>query len=183
MNSYLAVSNPDAQTDLIIVMGVAGSGKSTLCKELANIYGYQFLDGDDFHSERARSLMAEGIALTDAERTPWVESIKKKLEESAKSNMHTTLAFSGLKQIHRNVLRSAGLRTIILFLDGDKETIQTRINNRTGHFMAPTLLDSQFKTMEDPRNETDVHRVSAAPKLEQVVAQAKSIVEKTLLSR
>jgi len=175
------VSNPKARTFLIIVMGVSGSGKSTLAKTLADIYGYQYLDGDDFHSAESRSLMAEGVPLTDGHRTPWVAAIKQRLQDNANHQTHTALAFSGLKQKHRDELRSAGLRTIVLYLNGNKDTIQDRINNRKGHFMAPALLESQFSSMEDPLHELDVHLIDVWSTLDQITQQACNIVNRYLL--
>ena len=181
MTSIKTVSNPQANTYLIIVMGVAGSGKSTLAKALADIYGYKYLDGDDFHSDESRALMAQGTPLTDAHRAPWVASIKTRLEDNAKQQIHTILAFSGLKQKHRDILRSAGLRTIVLYLIGDKQTIQGRINSRKDHFMAPALLDSQFASMEDPLNEPDVHLVEVWPTLDAVTQAAAKLIDSYLL--
>ncbi len=180
MTPIKAVSNPQANTDLIIVMGVSGSGKSTLAKALADSYHYQYLDGDDFHSAESRSLMAQGIPLTDEHRAPWVAAIKERLQRNALEQIHTILAFSGLKQKHRDILRSAGLRTLVLYLNGNKETIQGRLNNRKDHFMAPTLLDSQFAAMEDPLNEVDVHSVEIWHPLEQVTNAASALINKHL---
>ncbi len=177
------VSNPQASTCLIIVMGVSGSGKSTLAKALGDIYGYQYLDGDDFHSAESRSLMAEGVPLTDDQRAPWVATIKQRLQDNANHHIHTTLAFSGLKQKHRAELRAAGLRTLFLYLNGNRETIQERINNRKGHFMAPALLDSQFASMEDPLSEPDVYLIDVWPTLEQVIQQARAIINTRLLNQ
>lgn len=182
MTSIKTVSNPQASTYLIIVMGVAGSGKSTLAKALADIYDYEYLDGDDFHSHESRALMAQGIPLTDAHRAPWVAAIKARLEDNAKQQIHTILAFSGLKQKHRDILRSAGLRTIVLYLNGDKATIQERINNRKDHFMAPALLASQFASMEDPLNEPDVHLVEVWPAFDQVTQTASTLIDTHLLA-
>lgn len=181
MNESKAVSNPQSNTYLIIVMGVSGSGKSSLGKELADIYGFQYLDGDDFHSDDSRRLMAAGMALTDANRAPWVASIKQVLENSATTKNHMVLAFSGLKQNHRNLLRSAGLRTLVLYLSGDKHTIQARIGQRQNHFMPSALLDSQFASMEDPLNEPDVYLIDVRTDLAQVVAQARQIIDSALL--
>jgi len=175
-----AVSNPQATTNLIIVMGVSGSGKSTLAKALADHYGYDFLDGDDFHSAEARALMAEGVPLTDEHRAPWVAAIKQHLQTSHRD---TTLAFSGLKKKHRDVLRSAGLRTIVLYLTADKGTIEVRIANRKGHFMAPALLDSQFASMEEPAGEADVYNINVSASLDQVMAEAIRLVDEVLLEK
>ena len=182
MNTTTAVSNPHANTHLIIVMGVAGSGKSTLANALADIYDYEYLDGDDFHSDMSRALMAQGTPLTDDQRSPWVATIKQRLQDNAKRQTHTTLAFSGLKQKHRDALRSAGLRTIVLYLKGTKATIHDRILNRKDHFMAPALLDSQFASMEDPLSEPDVHLIEIWPTLNQVILAARSLIDAHLLN-
>jgi gluconokinase len=171
------ISNPHSTTNLIIVMGVSGSGKSTLSNALAKIYAYEYLDGDDFHSDESRILMAQGTPLTDSHRAPWVNAIKERLQHNAAQQIHTVLAFSGLKQQHRNILRSAGLRTIVLYLNGSKATIQERINKRKDHFMAPELLDSQFASMEDPQGEIDVHLVEIWPTLDQVTKEACDLIE------
>ncbi len=176
------ISNPSATTNLVIVMGVSGSGKSTLAKALADSYGYEYLDGDDFHSDESRALMAKAIPLTDAHRAPWVAAIKHHLQENAVHQKHAVLAFSGLKQKHRDELRSAGLRTIVLYLKGSKEMIQDRISNRQGHFMAPALLDSQFASMEDPLNESDVHLIDVWPTVDEVVTQARHLLAQYLLA-
>jgi gluconokinase len=183
MTPNKTVSNPQASTCLIIVMGVSGSGKSTLANALADIYGYQYLDGDDFHSAESRSLMAEGVPLTDDQRAPWVATIKQRLQDNANHHIHTTLAFSGLKQKHRAELRAAGLRTLFLYLNGNRETIQDRINNRKGHFMAPALLDSQFASMEDPLSEPDVYLIDVWATLEQVTQQARAVINTSLLKQ
>lgn len=182
MTPTKTISNPHAATNLIIVMGVSGSGKSTLARALADAYGYEYLDGDDFHSAEARALMAQAIPLTDEHRAPWVASIKQHLQKNATYQTHSILAFSGLKRKHRDELRSAGLRTLVLYLNGNKETIQDRINNRKGHFMPSALLDSQFASMEDPLNEADVHLIDVWPTVDQVVNQACNLIDQYLLT-
>lgn len=182
MTPKKAISSPQATANLIIVMGVSGSGKSTLARALADIYRYEYLDGDDFHSDDSRALMAQAIPLTDEQRAPWVAAIKHHLHTNSVQQIHTILAFSGLKQKHRAALRAAGLRTIVLYLHGSRETIQDRISNRKGHFMAPALLDSQFAGMEDPLDEADVHLIDIWPTIDQVVTQACSIVDQYLIA-
>lgn len=172
MSQRLAPSNINATTHLIVVMGVSGSGKSSLARALADYYGYCYLDGDDFHSDAARMRMASGQPLTDELRAPWVISICQHLQEKARKQQHCFLAFSGLKKIHRNQLRDAGLKTLFLFLHGDKLTIQDRLNKRTGHFMAPALLDSQFDTLESPSAETDIIPLDIAAPLAAITDSA-----------
>ncbi|HTF83938.1 MAG TPA: gluconokinase [Cellvibrio sp.] len=172
MIQRLAPSNMNATTYLIVVMGVSGSGKSSLARTLADYYGYCYLDGDDFHSESSRARMASGQPLTDEMRAPWVAAICQHLQDRARRQQHCFLAFSGLKKIHRNQLREAGLKTLFIFLRGDKHTIQDRLNRRTGHFMAPALLDSQLATLEDPSMETDVVPLDIAAPLATIADQA-----------
>jgi carbohydrate kinase, thermoresistant glucokinase family len=176
MIQRLAPSNIHATTYLIVVMGVSGSGKSTLAHSLADYYGYCYLDGDDFHSESSRARMASGQPLTDEMRAPWVASICQHLQERARRHQHCLLAFSGLRKAHRNQLREAGLKTIFLFLRGDKATIQDRLNRRTGHFMPPHLLDSQLAALEDPSGEADVVPLDLCAPLPTLLEQAIQVV-------
>lgn len=180
MPQLTAISNPDASTNLIIVMGVSGSGKSSLAKALADHYGYDYLDGDDFHSQEARDRMATGLPLTDTMRLPWVIRMRDYLRDAGRKQQHSTLAFSGLKRVHRDELRKAGLRTIFLFLHSDKDTIQTRVNKRAGHFMAPSLVDSQFDSLEDPSHEADTVKIDVNAPLDQVLALAIRVIDREL---
>lgn len=178
MQHSFAITNPYAQTNLIIVMGVSGSGKTSVAKALADHYGYEFLDGDDFHSQESRDLMAQGIPLTDALRLPWVIRMRDYFREAGTRNQHSTLAFSGLKRVHRDELRKTGLKTIFIFLHSDKDTIQTRVNKRAGHFMAPSLVDSQFDSLEDPSHEADVYRIDVRGSLDQVIDQVIGVIDR-----
>jgi len=183
MTFNTAASNPHATTNLIIVMGVSGSGKTTLAKALADLYGYEFLDGDDFHSDEARALMAEGVPLTDDHRAPWVAAIKQHLQSNASREKHAVLAFSGLKHKHRDMLRTAGLRTLVIHLTGEMDTIAERISRRKGHFMAPALLASQFDALESPQNEADVATLDVGTDFAQVLMQARRLVDDILLEK
>lgn len=175
-----ALTNPNSDTNLIIVMGVSGSGKSSLAKALADHYGYEYLDGDDFHSQEARNHMAQGQPLTDAMRLPWVIRMREYFRDAGNRQQHSTLAFSGLKRVHRDELRKAGLKTIFLFLSSDKDTIQTRVNKRAGHFMAPSLVDSQFESLEDPTLENDVFQIDVHAPLDQVISVAIGVIDREL---
>lgn len=178
MNS-VAITNPAASTRLLVVMGVSGSGKTSLAIALAKHYGYQYLDADDFHSEDSRARMASGLPLTDEMRTPWVMALQAHLRAEAEQNQHCTLAFSGLKHFHRNMIRAAGLKTLFIFLAGDKLTITDRLQKRTNHFMAPNLLDSQFESLEPPSTEHDVLKIDIAAPLEQVIARTIAAIDAT----
>lgn len=182
MTTPIGISNPLATTNLIVIMGVSGSGKSSIAHALAAHYGYSYLDADDFHSTEARERMANGLPLTDEMRYPWVARICEHLQAADKKHEHCVLAFSGLRQAHRDILRAAGLRTVFLFLHSNKDVIQQRIERRTGHFMAPKLLDSQFDALETPALETDVFKMDVSPTLETLIAQAIDIVDEHLLT-
>ncbi|MEN0039145.1 MAG: gluconokinase [Cellvibrio sp.] len=175
-----AISNPDSSTNLIILMGVSGSGKSSIAKALAEHYGYDYLDGDDFHSQESRDRMAQGLPLTDEMRLPWVIRMRDYFRDAARNHQHSTLAFSGLKRVHRDELRKAGTKTIFLFLHSDRSTIQTRVNQRAGHFMAPSLVDSQFDSLEDPSLEADVFEINVQASFDQVLANAIQIIDREL---
>ncbi len=138
-----------------VVMGVSGSGKTTLARALAEAWQASFLDADDFHSCGARARMASGQPLTDAMRQPWVERIAAELLRRVAEGERVTLAFSGLRRRHRDLLRATGLPLRFLFLRGDIGLVVGRMRARSGHYMPVSLLESQFATLEDPRDETD----------------------------
>ncbi len=164
-----AFSAPHNRPQLAIVMGVSGSGKSSVAKALAERMGYQYLDADDFHSDEAKACMAAGTPLTDAQRIPWVHNICAHLTQCAKNDQSCTLAFSGLRRSHRQQLRELPFHVIFLYLNGTKTLIAERMNARSNHFMPTSLLDSQFDSMEESAAETDVVSIDIDVELEQVV--------------
>ena len=145
-----------SEVRVAVVMGVSGSGKTTLAHALADAWGATFLDADDFHSDQARASMAAGEPLTDAMRQPWVARLAAELHRRVANGERVTLAFSGLRRQHRDVLRGAGLPLRFLFLRGEAALIGARMRGRSGHYMPVSLLDSQFATLEEPVAEDDV---------------------------
>lgn len=143
-------------------MGVSGSGKTTLALALAQAWDATFLDADDFHSAVARAHMASGQPLTDAMRVPWVQRIAAELQRRVAAGERITLAFSGLRRGHRDMLRAAGLPLHFVFLQGDAALIGERMGQRSGHYMPVSLLDSQFAALEPPLEEPDVTPVAVA---------------------
>ncbi len=154
----ISVMAPSDQTApvLAVVMGVSGSGKSSLAGALAEQLGFTYLDGDDYHSEEARQRMANGQPLTDDMREPWMASILQHLEQLHAQGTSCTLAISGLRRAHREQLRRSPYQVVFLFLDGDRELILQRMRQRRDHFMPPDLLDSQFASLERPVDEADI---------------------------
>jgi gluconokinase len=127
-------------------MGVSGSGKTTVGQHLAVRLGAQFLDADDFHPASNVEKMRNGVPLTDADRAPWLASLAETLKETPSF----VLACSALKAAYREVLQEAAPDMRIVLLDGTPQLIRERLGARAGHFMSPTLLESQFATLEIP---------------------------------
>lgn len=136
-----------------IIMGVSGSGKSTIGKLLSEALKIEFLDGDDFHPKANINKMSEGIPLTDEDRFPWLISINKKCKQVIKEGKSIVFACSALKESYRNILsKDIKDTTIFIFLKADKNLIITRLSERQNHFMPTTLIESQFSTLEEPKN-------------------------------
>lgn len=147
---------------LIVIMGVAGSGKTTIGTLLGQQLGIPFFDGDDFHPPENRAKMAAGHPLTDDDRRPWLASINAHLREQERNGASAIVACSALKQQYR-VWLAAGLRDLrFVYLRGTPALIAERMRSRQGHFMPPALLDSQFATLEEPRDAVVVE-VDASP--------------------
>ena len=148
------------RTRVAVVMGVSGSGKTTLARALADAWPATFLDADDFHSLAAKTRMASGHPLTDRMRAPWVRRIAADLQRRVAAGERVVLAFSGLRRRHRDRLRATGLPLRFLFLQGDPALVAARMQARQGHYMPPSLLDSQFDALELPQAEPDVARIA-----------------------
>ena len=135
----------------IIVMGVSGSGKSTLAALLAARLGCTFLEGDAFHSAAAVAMMQAGHPLSDADRWPWLDRIGAALAVEMAAHGVAVAACSALKRVYRDRLaRGVAAPMRFVLLDGDADTLRLRMRARAGHFMPPSLLDSQLATLERP---------------------------------
>lgn len=132
---------------ILIIMGVSGSGKSTVGKLLAVSIGYQFYDADDFHSIENIEKMKNGIALTDNDRASWLEAIRNQI--ISKSD-NAVIACSALKKSYRDFLAVPNKQVIYIYLKGDREILEKRLTERKGHYAGPDLLESQLATLEDP---------------------------------
>lgn len=153
---------------LIVLMGVAGSGKTTIGTLLGQRLGIPFFDGDDFHPPENRAKMAAGQPLTDDDRRPWLARINVHLRELERTDTGAIVACSALKQQYRDILAEGLTSLRFVYLRGTPALIAERMRARQGHFMPPALLDSQFATLEEPRDATVVE-VDAGP--EEVVAR------------
>ena len=135
-----------------VVMGVSGTGKSTIGKLLSDRTGWNFYDADDFHPITNIVKMKGGIPLTDEDRLPWLQKLEQLITHSLQSDRPGILACSALKSDYRQILRNGRSEVVFIYLRGDYECIQTRILQRTGHFMSSDLLRSQFDTLEEPED-------------------------------
>jgi gluconokinase len=146
----------------VVVMGVSGSGKTTMGIALASALGAPFFDGDDLHSDEARARMAHGIALTDEDRAPWLDRIGAVLADETKHPRGAVVACSALRFVYRERLRAGvGPSLRFLFLKGDKAMMRARVAGRKGHYMPASLIDSQFAALESPEAEPDVVTIAA----------------------
>jgi carbohydrate kinase (thermoresistant glucokinase family) len=136
---------------IIIIMGVAGSGKTTIGSLLARELGWNLFDADDFHPESNRAKMSQGIALTDEDRAGWLITLKELIAQTIQQNASAILACSALKNSFRDILK-VNEQVKFIYLQGTYEQIKKRLNDRTGHFMSAGMLDSQFQTLEEPQN-------------------------------
>lgn len=135
---------------IIVVMGVASSGKTVTGKSIARRLHAPFLDGDDFHPPANKDKMRAGIPLVDEDRWPWLQALAQALHTAAEPKGVSVGACSALKRAYRDVLVHGRDDVRIVFLDGTQDLIAARLAARKGHFMPPGLLASQFKTLERP---------------------------------
>ena len=134
---------------VIVLMGVSGSGKTTIGRGLADALGWKFYDGDDFHPRANVAKMARGEPLDDDDRAPWLESLRDLIRSCLARGESAVLACSALKRSYREYLlidENVGL----VYLKGDYELIEERLEGRRGHYMKPKMLDSQFAALEEP---------------------------------
>ncbi len=133
---------------VVVVMGVSGSGKTTVARALAEACGWDFGEGDDLHPRSNVEKMAAGLPLTDADRLPWLRSVRAWIDGRADAGRDAVIACSALRRSYRDVLRRP--EVVFVLLDGDRDTLLARMRARHGHFMPASLLDSQLATLEHP---------------------------------
>ena len=159
---------------IVVLMGVSGSGKTTVGRLLAHELGWPFYDADDFHPPANVAKMRRGVALTDADRAPWLDAVHAQLLRLARAGQSAVLACSALKQAYRDRL-SAGVAVLrFVYLRGDASLIRLRLARRSGHFMPIDLLRSQLDTLEPPADAIAVD-IDASP--EQIAARIRAHLE------
>lgn len=139
-----------------IIMGVSGCGKTTIGKILADKLHLPFYDADDYHPSENVKKMKSGLSLNDSDRRPWLEILSSQIQKWNASG-GAVLACSALKKSYREILLSGNSSNVLfIYLKGDKKLILKRMMKRKDHYMPPSLLDSQFKALEEPLNAIEV---------------------------
>jgi gluconokinase len=135
---------------VVILMGPAGAGKSTIGRALAADLGWAFVDADDLHAPASIDKMRGGIGLTDDERWPWLRRVKARVDELRASGADVVLACSALRREYRSYLGAEARDVAVVFLNGTPALLAARLTHRTGHFAVAGLLESQLDTLEPP---------------------------------
>ena len=146
--------DPAPQQPVLVIMGVSGSGKSTVAGILAGQLGWDLAEGDDLHPAASVAKMSAGTPLTDADRWPWLDTVTEWITEHTAAGLPGIITCSALKRIYRDRMR--GEHVVFVHLTGDKDTIGRRITARQDHFMPPALLDTQIATLEPPGPDENV---------------------------
>jgi gluconokinase len=154
------------QAVIVIVMGVSGSGKSYLASRLAAATGWPFAEGDDYHSAANKAKMAAGIPLTDADRAPWLDTLHEVMLGWQRDGISGILTCSALKAEYRQHLTDGIPNARFVWLDPPRAILAGRIAHRPGHYMPPSLLDSQIATLEPPTESPNTLRLDGAHPVE-----------------
>ena len=154
-----------------IVMGVSGSGKTSVGKSLAKHLGWDFYDADDFHLPENVAKMAKGIPLTDSNRAPWLAALHELISSNLAQNRPGVLACSALKESYRQKLLEGNDGVQLIYLKGSYDLIWSRISTRKGHYMKAHMLQSQFQTLEKPSNALIVDITPSVDEILEVILQ------------
>jgi gluconokinase len=177
-NPIMSANDIETTNRVVVVMGVSGCGKSSVARALAAEFDAAMLDGDFLHPRANVEKMARGEPLTDDDRRPWLAALNDAAFAMSRTNKLSILVCSALKRSYRDRLREGNPGLCFIYLKGSYELIETRIMARTGHFLKPGMLKSQFEALEEPGgDEADVMTVGVEGSLAEVVAAARHVLE------
>lgn len=155
---------------IIVLMGVSGSGKTTVGEVLAQALGWTFIDADAYHPAANKAKMHQGIPLTDADRRPWLDALRRRIDAAAEHGENIVLACSALKHAYQEYLQAHAADAVrYVWLSGSEELIRQRLARRTGHFMNPGLLHSQFETLEPPEHAVTIDITPSPAQIAQTI--------------
>jgi gluconokinase len=158
----------------IIVMGVSGSGKSSIGEKVAEALSLRFIEGDQLHPASNVEKMSKGIPLSDADRMPWLDLIGDAMKDALAKGEGVIVTCSALKRLYRERLRAAaGGNLFFVYLEGSRELLTERMGHRKGHFMPSSLLESQLETLEAPTGEPGVVTVDIDDTVEGIAEEAR----------
>lgn len=160
----------------IVIMGVSGSGKTSVGSRLAHALGWHFFDGDDFHPEENVQKMAQGTPLNDEDRLPWLESLQKLIHDQNTNGKSIVLACSALKESYREILRRDNPDVLFVHLVGDFQLIAARMRQREDHYMQVTMLESQFATLEKPADALEVSVEKSVAEIVEEILQSQGLI-------
>ena len=161
----------------LVLMGVAGCGKTTAATGLHDALGWPVAEADDFHPEANIAKMSRGTPLTDADRRPWLESLRAWMSEQADRGTRTIVTCSALKRSYRDLLVGAHGRVLFIHLVADEDALRERMEHREGHFMPSALLPSQFADLEPLADDEDGVTVTSRPAPEQTLGAILAALE------
>jgi gluconokinase len=156
---------------VLIIMGVSGSGKSTVAEQLAQQLGWPFQEGDALHPPANVAKMRAGTPLNDEDRKPWLAKIAEWIDERLTAGEHGIVTCSALKRAYRDMIVGNRPGVQLVYLHGDRPTLVAHIQGRHHEYMPPTLLDSQLATLEEPGADEHVIEVDVAGTIEHTVAE------------
>lgn len=162
----------------IVVMGVCGSGKSSVAEAIANAFNYRLIDGDDLHPRANIDKMKNGIPLNDSDREPWLKIVSDVIYSFKQRSLGSVIVCSALKKSYRDILRHDNDNVVFIHLYAPFDTILQRVINRKGHYMKESMVKSQFDTLEYPKDdEKDVFTIDVTPSLDTVNMMAIKTIE------
>jgi gluconokinase len=163
---------------VLVVMGVSGSGKTSVAQGLHDVLGWPYQEGDQLHSKENVAKMSAGIPLTDEDRWPWLDTCAAWIHARVVAGEGGLLTCSALKRAYRERLRQGNPGVLFLFLKTSEEVLRARLEQRRGHYMPPSLLPSQLRTLEEPTSDEPALIVPVERTVEQTVADVREALKR-----